>query len=123
VRNARTHGPSLHEWERQVSQDTPVSVSFDQLLTLSRRGEREQDWFYDLDVECIGPNTKVRFGVLDRSALFLEASPPLARQILDGFRNIHPDPDNIVATTPKGMCPRCWWPARRRQHRLSERTA
>jgi hypothetical protein len=117
VMSARTYGSRLRDWEELVSRDTPLPVSFDLLLEMSRRAEREQEWFYDLDVECIGPNTKVRFGLLDRSALFLEAPPQQARQILDGFHDIHPDPDNIVATTPKGMCPRCWWPGRHARER------
>jgi hypothetical protein len=90
-------GARLQEWEKLLARARPP-VSFQHLLDLSRSGH---DGLTDLDAECVGPNARIRFGVHDGAALFIETSPPVARRVVKAFKDIHPDPDAL--DKPRGV--------------------
>jgi hypothetical protein len=98
VHTIRGPGARLREWERQLDQKPELPISFQRLLELSGN---TQDALTELDAECVGRDTRIRFGVHAGAALFIEAPPQMARRVLDAFKDIHPDPDAL--DKPRGV--------------------
>jgi len=73
----------------ELSRQRPLPVSYLQIERLARNGDPS---LHDLEVECVRPGLRVRFGLYEEAALYVEAPLPAARWILAGFKNIHPSP-------------------------------
>jgi hypothetical protein len=83
VMKARGYGLQIHEWEEALDGEEKIVVAFDLLDSLSQGTE---EWFYDFEAQL--PDTEVRFGLHDSTALFVEAAPSIAEQIASVFVNI-----------------------------------
>ena len=100
VHRADGSGDELESLLRELSRQCPLSVSYLRLEKLCGSGERS---LRDLEAECVGPELRVRFGLYQDAALFVEAPGFVARHILAAFKDIHPSPsrDRSSRTEPR----------------------
>lgn len=89
VRAAHGQGTQIEHLAKALAQQGRVPVSFELLEELSRAPEH---WISDLDVECVSPTSRARFG-LHHGALFIEAPRDVTLQLVTPFKDIHPDPN------------------------------
>jgi hypothetical protein len=100
VHRADGSGVDLQPLLRELSRQRPLSVSYVRLEELCGNPEHA---LRDLDAECVGPDLRVRFGLYQDAALFVEAPEFAARHILAAFKDIHPSPsrDHSSDTEPR----------------------
>lgn len=89
IHRAEGSGDELQSLLRELSRQCPLSVSYLRLEKLCGDGEHS---LRDLEAECVGPELRVRFGLYQDAALFVEAPQSVARRILAAFKDIHPSP-------------------------------
>src|SRR5262245_56885144 len=87
VHRARGHGAGIQAWHAELAGGQELEVSLQRLGQLTQGNEH---WFCDLDAECISATLRVRFGLHDGAALFVEAPVAAARQVAASFKDIHP---------------------------------
>lgn len=85
IRRSQGYGEQVCRWDEMLDQADEISVSADELDTLSRGTE---EWFYNLDARCVTPTMTIGFGVHDSSALFVDAPSELADQIAVRFKKV-----------------------------------
>jgi hypothetical protein len=89
VHRARGSAAELQPWLLALSKQQPLPVSYAELEQLSRNRDHS---LHDLEAECVSPGLRVRFGLYDDAALFVDAPAAAAAWILAPFRDIHPSP-------------------------------
>jgi hypothetical protein len=85
VTKARGYGLQIREWELTLDSEDNIVVAFDLLDSLSQGTD---EWFYDFEAQL--SDVDVRFGLHDSTALFVEAMPSIAEQIVSVFTNVRP---------------------------------
>jgi hypothetical protein len=85
LRRSEGYGAQVRAWNEMLDATDEIVVWADALATISRGNE---EWFYDLDARCVTESGVVAFGVHDSTALFVEASPEIARRIVSEFQNV-----------------------------------
>lgn len=80
------YGLRIHELEEKLASEDMVSISIEEFDQLS---EGTEEWFYDVEARI--PNTDIRFGLHDSTALFVVASPSIAERVVSGFTNFRPE--------------------------------
>ncbi len=90
MRRAWGYGEQVVAWDdatNAVPLEESIAVPFE---LLDRVSAGKEEWFYDVDLyaEC----AKVRFGIFDSTAMYVEASPEVAAQIVKVFTQVKLDP-------------------------------
>jgi hypothetical protein len=85
VTKARGYGIHIVEWDGLLDDHDRLSVSFELLDRLSQGND---EWFYDLDAQCISRVESLRFGLHDSTALFVEGPQALAERIAFTFADV-----------------------------------
>jgi hypothetical protein len=85
VVRSQGYGSTVYAWESRLEHEPEIEIAAADLVAITH-GTAE--WFYELDVRCAGPQGGViRFGVFDRSFLFVEAEAAIAERIVRHFNS------------------------------------
>jgi hypothetical protein len=85
LRRSEGHGTQMRAWEDLLEKQDEILVSPREFDSISA-GTAE--WFYNLEAECTSGGASVTFGLHDSSALFVETTPELAREITSIFAGV-----------------------------------
>lgn len=89
INKVRGQGARVDGLEAELTRQQQAPITFELLDDLSRSSE---DWLSELEVECSGPPTPLRFGLHDGAVLYVDAPRDISVAIMKPFKDIHPDP-------------------------------
>ncbi|MBT3233183.1 MAG: hypothetical protein HN356_10250 [Calditrichaeota bacterium] len=86
ILRARGYGTSICEWNNLSDENDRIRVDIELLLNASTGIEQ---WFYDLEVEVVTePDSRIKFGLHDSTALYIDAPKEFAESIVKSFKNV-----------------------------------
>ncbi len=95
VHKCSGYGPDVLRLAAATERDGSVPVGVEELTHLM---EGTDQWFYDIEVSCDGPDgSELSFGLDDSSSMFLEGGEELVEEVLRRFEaEINPPPDHLA---------------------------
>jgi hypothetical protein len=85
IRRSRGYGESVCAWDNSLNETSEVEVPLSVLEALADSG---QEWFYDLDIECLTKSGPLRFGVHDSSTLFVAGPVEVLINVIGVFASV-----------------------------------
>lgn len=85
IRRSQGYGLAINEWDGRLDHEDKLLISPKALQDVS---EGVEEWFYDLDAEIITNNMRVRFGLHDSTAMYIEAPEEFAEDIIRLFSSV-----------------------------------
>jgi hypothetical protein len=76
------YGLKINEWDDLLDKEDRLLVDPELLIEVSA-GETE--WFYDLDAEIVVNGLKIRFGLHDSTAMYIDAPKEFADKVVKSF--------------------------------------
>jgi len=98
ILRSQGYGLRINEWNRLLDQHERIPIDVKLLQEIS---SGEEEWFYDLDAEILSEGLRVRFGLHDSTALYIDAPQEFSELILKAFESVDPRPDLVQRLTPK----------------------
>jgi hypothetical protein len=83
VTRARGYGLRINQWAEALDHADEIVVPFDLAEDLSQGID---EWFYDFEARI--PNTDIRFGLHDSTAMFVDAPLRIAEQVAQAFSEV-----------------------------------
>jgi hypothetical protein len=90
VLKAMGFGERVTTWDRLTDETDGVPVNFPLLEEMTVGVE---EWFYDIEIECVVGNQRILFGLHDTTALFVVAPRGIADVIVSGFNDVRESPN------------------------------
>lgn len=84
ILRANGYGMTICEWDDILDDNDRIRIDYDLLENVSSGTE---EWFYDLEVQVITEGgLKIRFGLHDSTALFIDAPKEFSESIIQSFK-------------------------------------
>jgi hypothetical protein len=91
VTKARGYGQHVHDWEELLDTREGIVISAEEVEQLTIGTD---EWFYDFEARLSEP--PVCYGLHDSTALFIDAPPSIAKQVVSVFDDVrHSESDSL----------------------------
>jgi hypothetical protein len=85
VLRSQGYGLTVNQWDSLLDEQESIVV---EKAVLEQMLEGVDEWFYDLNVEVVGEDLTIRFGLHDSTFMYIEGPADIADSIAGRFRTV-----------------------------------